>query len=123
MLPFPDEDEEEDGEEEAPRPDPNEQQRQAAKATMEDFTRNIQRKKESEMAELQFVGGDGSTAATPVVTRREDRAQRSLSLRQRQEIQEVPRGGVVEARLSHFRIWSTVAQALTSQCADPQPAL
>jgi preprotein translocase subunit SecA len=68
VLPFPDEDEEEAGEEEAPRPDPNEQQRLAAKSTMEDFTRNIQRKKEREMAELQFVGGDGSGGATPVVT-------------------------------------------------------
>ncbi len=59
MLPFPDEDEEEADEEEAPRPDPNEQQRLAAKSTMEDFTRNIQRKKEREMEALQFVGGDG----------------------------------------------------------------
>ena len=33
---------------------------------MEDFTRNIQRKKEKELAELQFVGGDGSTTAQPV---------------------------------------------------------
>jgi preprotein translocase subunit SecA len=67
VLPFP-EDEEEAVEEETPRPDPNEQQRQAAKATMEDFTRNIQRKKEREMEALQFVGGDGSTGGTPVVT-------------------------------------------------------
>ena len=66
VLPFPEE--EEEAEEEAPRPDPNEQQRLAAKSTMEDFTRNIQRKKEREMAELQFVGGDGSTGSTPVVT-------------------------------------------------------
>ena len=35
---------------------------------MEDFTRNIQRKKEREMEQLQFVGGDGSGGATPVVT-------------------------------------------------------
>ncbi len=48
------------------RPDPNEQQRQAAKNQMEDFTRNIQRKKEKELKDLQFVGGDGSTAAAPV---------------------------------------------------------
>ena len=67
VLPFPEEDEEEEAEEEAPRPDPNEQQRLAAKSTMEDFTRNIQRKKEREMEQLQFVGGDGSTGATPVV--------------------------------------------------------
>jgi preprotein translocase subunit SecA len=67
VLPFP-EDEEEGGEEEAPRPDPNEAQRQAAKSTMEDFTRNIQRKKEREMEALQFMGGDDSRGATPVVT-------------------------------------------------------
>jgi preprotein translocase subunit SecA len=65
VLPFPGEEEEE--EEEAPRPDPSEQQRQAAKNSMEDFTRNIQRKKEKEMAELQFVGGDGSTGPKQVV--------------------------------------------------------
>jgi preprotein translocase subunit SecA len=68
VLPFPDEYEEE--ETEVSRPDPSEQQREqerlAAKANMEDFTRNIQRKKEKELAELQFVGGDGSTTAQPV---------------------------------------------------------
>jgi preprotein translocase subunit SecA len=68
VLPFPDEDEEEAAEEEAPKPDPSEQQRLAAKSTMEDFTRNVQRKKEREMEQLQFIGGDGSTGATPVVT-------------------------------------------------------
>jgi preprotein translocase subunit SecA len=65
VLPFPTEEEEEP--EEAPRPDPSEQQRQAAKNSMEDFTRNIQRKKEKELAELQFVGGDGSTGPKTVV--------------------------------------------------------
>ena len=64
VLPFPEEEEEE---EEASRPDPSEQQRQAAKSSMEDFTRNIQRKKEKELAELQFVGGDGSTGPKQVV--------------------------------------------------------
>jgi preprotein translocase subunit SecA len=64
VLPFPAEEEEEA---EAPRPDPSEQQREAAKNSMEDFTRNIQRKKEKEMAELQFVGGDGSTGPKQVV--------------------------------------------------------
>ena len=66
VLPFPDEDEEAAAEEEAPKPDPSEQQRLAAKSTMEDFTRNVQRKKEREMEQLQFIGGDGSTGATPV---------------------------------------------------------
>jgi preprotein translocase subunit SecA len=66
VLPFPPEDEEEE-EEETP-PAVSEQQRIAAKSSMEDFTRNIQRKKEKELAELQFVGGDGSTSAKPVVS-------------------------------------------------------
>jgi preprotein translocase subunit SecA len=34
---------------------------------MQDFTRNVQRKKEKEMAELQFVGGEGSSSPKPVV--------------------------------------------------------
>ena len=71
VLPFPTDEEEaeEEPEKAAPlRPDVSEQQRQAAKSTMEDFTRNIQRKKEKEMAELQFVGGDGSTSTKQVVT-------------------------------------------------------
>jgi len=68
--PYPDEDEEESAEPEADlpkpsRPDPGEQQRQAAKSQMEDFTRNIQRKKEKELQALQF-GGDDSTSAQPV---------------------------------------------------------
>jgi preprotein translocase subunit SecA len=39
-----------------------EQQRLAAQSSIQDFTRNMQRKKEKEMAELQMVGGDGSSA-------------------------------------------------------------
>jgi preprotein translocase subunit SecA len=73
VLPFPDDDDEEEGGEAGvpgpdpnPRPDPNEQQRLAAQSTMEDFTRNIHRKKEREMEQLQFVGGDGSASTTPV---------------------------------------------------------
>jgi preprotein translocase subunit SecA len=34
---------------------------------MQDFTRNIQRKKDKEMEQLQLVGGDGTTSARPVV--------------------------------------------------------
>jgi preprotein translocase subunit SecA len=62
-LPYPDEEEEA---EEQERPDPTEQQRQAAKSSMEDFTRNIQRKKEKELAELTF-GGDDSGGPKQVV--------------------------------------------------------
>jgi preprotein translocase subunit SecA len=70
-MPYPDEIEEEDDEDEngdePARPDPNEQQRLAAKSSMEDFTRNIQRKKEKELAELHF-GGDGSDGPKQVVS-------------------------------------------------------
>jgi preprotein translocase subunit SecA len=66
--PYPDaEDEEEDEDSEPERPDASEQQRQAAKNSMEDFTRNIQRKKDKELAGLQF-GGDGSTGPQQVVS-------------------------------------------------------
>ena len=61
VLPYPDEDEQEQAEEEA-RVKAEEQKRLAAQSTMQDFTRNVQRKKDREMAELQFVGGDGSTS-------------------------------------------------------------
>jgi preprotein translocase subunit SecA len=40
----------------------------AAQNTFQDFTRNIQRKKDKELADLQFVGGDGSsTTKQPVI--------------------------------------------------------
>jgi preprotein translocase subunit SecA len=68
VMPFPDEDEEAEAEEQPARPDPTEQQRVAAKTTMEDFTRNVQRKKEKEMAELQFLGGDGSTGPQQAIS-------------------------------------------------------
>ena len=64
---------------------------------MEDFTRNIQRKKEKELAELQLVGGDGSTSAQAGQRRAKGRPQRSVPLRQREEIQEVSRGLMREA--------------------------
>jgi len=47
-------------EEEEP-PAATEQQRAMAQTSIQDFTRNIQRKKEKELAELQMVGGDGSS--------------------------------------------------------------
>jgi preprotein translocase subunit SecA len=46
--------------------EPNQEQKQAAKSTMEDFTRNIQRKKEKELAALHF-GGDDSTGPKQAV--------------------------------------------------------
>ncbi|MGB6945819.1 MAG: SEC-C metal-binding domain-containing protein, partial [Bryobacteraceae bacterium] len=65
VLPFPDEDDEyeedeEDDEEEA-LVSANAEQRRAAQSNVEDFTRNIQRKKDKEMAALQFVGGSDTT--------------------------------------------------------------
>jgi preprotein translocase subunit SecA len=41
--------------------------RRAAQNAMADLTRNIQRKKEREMAELQFVGGEAPAAQRPVL--------------------------------------------------------
>ncbi|HWZ31321.1 MAG TPA: preprotein translocase subunit SecA [Bryobacteraceae bacterium] len=43
------------------------EQRQAAQNSVLDLTRNIQRKKEKEMAALQFVGGEASPAKQPVI--------------------------------------------------------
>ena len=64
--PYPDEDEE-DAEtvEAAAKPDPNDQQRQAAKATMEDFTKSTMRKKDRELEALTF-GGDSSSGPKTV---------------------------------------------------------
>jgi preprotein translocase subunit SecA len=62
VMPFPEEGDEGDGDgdREAARPDATEQQKVAAKSSVEDFTRNIQRKKDREMEALQFVGGEAS---------------------------------------------------------------
>ncbi len=69
VLPYPEDDDEEDdgegGDAEPEKPEPSEQQRLAAKATMEDFTKTTLRKKERELADLQF-GGDGSSAPKTV---------------------------------------------------------
>jgi preprotein translocase subunit SecA len=66
VLPFPTDEDEEEEEIEQPKVDLTQQQR-AAQATIQDFTRNLERKKEKELAALQFVGGDGSTAANKQV--------------------------------------------------------
>ncbi|HLK63679.1 MAG TPA: preprotein translocase subunit SecA [Bryobacteraceae bacterium] len=84
-MPYPEEDEDDsvngdqpgpDGDNGSPRrsggqlvgrvTEPSEQQKQAAKTTIEDFTRNIERKKEKELAALQF-GGDDSTGPKQVL--------------------------------------------------------
>jgi len=69
--PYPEEDEDGgDGSNGRPAlaaaPEPNEDQKLAAKNTMVDFTRNIERKKEKELAALQF-GGDDSIGPKQVV--------------------------------------------------------
>ena len=72
-MPYPELLEEEDDEETPGSPDGNgvngtTADQKAAQNTFQDFTRNIQRKKEKELADLQFVGGDGSsTTKQPVI--------------------------------------------------------
>ena len=68
-LPFGDE-----GDYEEPVEEPEEQPvaavaKQAAQTTIDDFTRNIQRKKDKEMAALQFVGGDSGTGTGKTVVK------------------------------------------------------
>jgi preprotein translocase subunit SecA len=66
VLPFPmdeDGDEEEEDDEEAQHAAVAEQQKRAAQSAVQDMTRKLQRDKEKELAELQFVGGDGSAGA------------------------------------------------------------
>jgi preprotein translocase subunit SecA len=42
----------------------------AAQSSVMDLTRNIQRKKERELADLQFVGGEASAKQQPVLTKK-----------------------------------------------------
>jgi preprotein translocase subunit SecA len=70
VLPFAPDDEEyedEDDDEEA-LVAANSEQRRAAQSAVEDFTRNIQRKKDKEMAALQFVGGGDTPTETKQAT-------------------------------------------------------
>jgi preprotein translocase subunit SecA len=61
VLPFaPDGEEEEEDEDDEALVAATSDQRRAAQSVVEDFTRNIQRKKDREMAELQFAGGGSS---------------------------------------------------------------
>jgi preprotein translocase subunit SecA len=65
VLPFSEEDEEDDEDqdnEEALVAAASSEERRTAQSAVENFTRNIQRKKDKEMAELQFAGGDGSAS-------------------------------------------------------------
>jgi preprotein translocase subunit SecA len=65
-LPFQPEEETEEEEAQAAAP-PAPAQLAAAQSSMQDFTRNIHKKKDREMAALQFVGGGTPTAQQPVV--------------------------------------------------------
>jgi preprotein translocase subunit SecA len=65
VLPFPmdeDDEEEENGNGQAPSVSA-EQERRSAQNAIQDLTKKIQRDKDKELAELQFVGGDGSSVA------------------------------------------------------------
>jgi preprotein translocase subunit SecA len=68
-LPFAEEEYEEEPEDEEALAAAAQQQRAAAQSTIEDFTRNIQRKKDKEMAELQFAGGEGSSSPGKTVVK------------------------------------------------------
>ncbi|HEU0119050.1 MAG TPA: preprotein translocase subunit SecA [Bryobacteraceae bacterium] len=48
-------------------PEPSPEDRQAARAPIDDFTRNIQKKKERELADLQFLGGEPAAPKGPVL--------------------------------------------------------
>ena len=62
-YPEPPDDEDEDGAEAAA---PIEMPRREAQQAVTDLTRNIQRKKDKELAELQFTGGGGTNEQQPV---------------------------------------------------------
>ena len=65
VLPFPMDEDEEDDEEDAAEDGHAaiaEQQKRAAQSAVQDMTKKLQRDKDKELAEMQFVGGDGSSA-------------------------------------------------------------
>jgi preprotein translocase subunit SecA len=51
----------------ATEPEPDPVDRSAARASIADFTRNIQKKRERELADLQFLGGEPSAPKGPVL--------------------------------------------------------
>ena len=72
VMPFSEEEEweagsEDDAEAKAAAERDAQRQREDAQGVLNDFTRNIQRKKDKELAELQFVGGDGAGTKQPVI--------------------------------------------------------
>jgi preprotein translocase subunit SecA len=68
VLPFPvDEEEEEETEANGESPANADQEKRAAQAAIQDLTRKIHRDKDKELAEMQFVGGDGGAAKKQVI--------------------------------------------------------
>ena len=67
-LPYPDEDMPEDDENGEPVAVASQPNREAQSAVL-DFTRNIQRKKEKELEQLQFAGGEASLSQQPVLAK------------------------------------------------------
>jgi preprotein translocase subunit SecA len=66
ILPFSGDDEEEEEEPEVVAA-VSADQRRAAQSSIEDLTRSIERKKDRELAAMQFVGGDASTSQQPII--------------------------------------------------------
>ncbi|MEN6603503.1 MAG: preprotein translocase subunit SecA [Bryobacteraceae bacterium] len=70
VMPFPEEEEEFEYDDEGDGQEPVPAAAiapAAAQSSIQDFTRNIQRKKDKEMAELQLVGGEASAPKGPIV--------------------------------------------------------
>jgi preprotein translocase subunit SecA len=72
QVPYPElwEEEEEEDENEPAAVGVAAEQRQAAQNSVLDFTRNIERKKQKELDQLQFVGGEASSAKKPVISQK-----------------------------------------------------
>jgi len=67
VLPFPEDGDEEEEEENGQPAEASDQAKRAAQAAIQDVTKKIQRDKEKELAEMQFVGGDGGVAKKQVI--------------------------------------------------------
>ena len=66
----------------------------APSTTIDALEQEFQRKKKRELEQARMTGANGSSdAPAQQRSRRESRPERSLPLRLRQEIQEVPRSG------------------------------
>ena len=91
VLPFPEEDEEEEGEEEAPRPIRASSSGRPRSPRWRTSRATSSARRSARWSSCSF-GGDGATGSAQVMSGAKSGPQRSVSLRQREEIQEVPRG-------------------------------